>query len=144
MVDKQNQILFQIDSIIRKSFYQKPIKGLEVGKPANITLELKFGINKDKSIISTFLKVDFSQKRKKFMGIEIVHNFKVKEKSVFDDCTPDKLKLPQEFLLTLASISISGSRGVLAANNTTAPYNKYYLPLIDPKSLIAMDLEKEK
>lgn len=133
---KEIQILFQIDSVKRTSFYQKQIDGLDIGKLAQINLGLKFGINKEKSIVSTFVKVDFSQENKEFLGIEVVHNFKVKDNTVLDKCTPKNLNLPQKFLFTLASISISGTRGLLAGINITPPYNRFFLPLVNPKELL--------
>lgn len=133
---ERNKIFFQISSIKLISFHQYIIEDLDENKPAQINIGAKFGINKEKSLIATFIKTDFSQDDKEFLGIEVAHNFKLKDNSVLDNCTPEELKLPLTFLRTIVGISISGTRGLLAGINTNRPFNRFLIPLVNPKYLV--------
>ncbi len=134
--------LFQISSIKLVNFYQNLIDGLEELKTSSVHFETKFGTIPEKSIISAFTKVDFNHDGRDFLGIAVVHNFKLKDNTFFKKCTPDKLDLPSTFLRSLINISVSGTRGFLAAINTNSPFNKFYMPLINVKAINIDDLKR--
>jgi len=134
--------LFQISSIKLVSFYQNIIDGLDDLKSSSVHLEFKFGTNLEKSIISTFTQVDFNHEGKNFLGIAVVHHFKLKDGKLLEKCTPEKLDLPSTFLRSLLNISVSGTRGFLAAINTNRPYNKFYMPLVNIKAINLDDLKR--
>jgi len=141
---ERKKIYFKINSIKLISFHQYLIEDLDENKPFQINIGVNFGINKEKSLVSTLIKAEFRRDDVDFLGIEVVHNFILKDGSILDKCTQDKLNLPKTFLISLLSISISGTRGLLAGINTNSPFNRFFLPLINPKELIEGFLSEEQ
>jgi hypothetical protein len=134
--------LFQISSIKLVSFYQNLIDGLDELKSSSVHLEFKFGINPEKSIVSAFTKVDFNHEGNDFLGIVVVHHFKLKDGKFLEKCTSEILDLPSPFLHSLLNISVSGTRGYLAAINTNPPFNKFCMPLVNVKEINLDDLKR--
>jgi len=139
---KNVRVYFQISSIKLVSFYQNLIDDLDELKSSSVHFEFKFGTNHEKSLVSAFTQVDFNHEGKNFLGIAVVHHFKLKDSKLLKKCTPEKLDLPSTFLRSLLNISISGTRGFLAAINTNSPFNKFYMPLINVKAINIDDLKR--
>lgn len=97
-------------------------------------------IDCEKNKISQRVKCTFhndNNDQQRLFGIETITSFILKN---FDIVVAkkycDEHNLPDGLLELFLDISISHTRGMLAALNTNAIYQKTVLPLIDPKEIL--------
>lgn len=140
----KKKIFFQISSINLTNYYFHPFKEFNKNQPVEIKIGIGYGIDKNAGMISVKFSASFKQNDNNFLGIETIHNFKLKDKSDLNECTDKELNLPHNFLKSILSIAISGTRGYLSSINSVSPYCNIYLPLLDPQKLIPRKIEKSK
>lgn len=113
------------------------------GVDINLKAGFKFGINKEKKIISVIFSTSFLQENTPFLVIEVGCHFKIKEDAwnQFLDESETELIVPKGFISHLATISVGTTRGVLHSKTENTPFNKFFLPTINVTDLVKKDVQ---
>lgn len=145
MADKAKEITqigFQLNNITTEQFaiiedaYDKAIDN------ANMSISLKFGLNKEDKFVASFVKVQFEQNDKAFLVIEVGNHFKINDTSWQDiKSSEDTVLLPRGFAAHLVMLTIGTLRGVLHNKTENTEFNKFILPTINVMELIKSDVE---
>ncbi len=140
-IEKTNPIGFQLDKITTEQFalveevYNSSAK-------TNMGLNLNFGLDKENKFIAAFVKVQFEQKGKSFLILEVGNHFKINESSWLDfEKTNEKIILPRGFAAHLVMLTVGTLRGVLHSKTENTDFNKFLLPTINVMELITEDVE---
>jgi len=107
-----------------------------------LSINLKFGLDKEKHIIASSVLVKFEQKKKPFIITEVTNHFDIEEKawdSFFD--SEDKAIIPKGFASHLVVLTIGTLRGVLHAKTENTEFNKFVLPTINVMNMVKDDVE---
>jgi hypothetical protein len=144
MSDKvELKLEFKIDEIKKVSHFEKDFK--EYGlKPSDITdgkMNLNLGVGFDqKNEIAIFsVKIKCHSKDGKYLlfGIESIFKYYIKGLNEnFRNEEIQSYQLPKPLMGVLVGTAISGTRGMMAALNTTPEYQKIYLPIVPTEKLI--------
>jgi hypothetical protein len=108
---------------------------------ANFEVGIQIIFNERERIINLELIVNFykllEKKRLKLFGIKTTNKFKFKKfKEVFFKDLKKGYMIPDQLMHTLLGISLSNTRGMLAAMNSLPEYSKIVLPLINTKEML--------
>jgi len=145
MADKTkntDKIGFQLNKITTEQFAIIQDAYDNTSEEVNMTISLNFGINKDDKFIASFVKVQFEQKEKAFLIVEVGNHFKINEASWIELNKPtDKIVLPRGFAAHLVMLTIGTLRGVIHCKTDNTEFNKYILPTINVMDLIKDDVE---
>ena len=99
---------------------------------------------KDSTIaISFYPRFFYPDSTNELFGLEAEYKFKVFNLKRFL-VNKEKYSMPDTLMASLYGVVISGTRGMLAALNTTQEYRRIYMPFIDPKSFKAAMKQSEK
>ena len=138
---KTNAIDFQLDKITTEQFaliedvYNSSVK-------TNMGINLKFGLDRENKYVAAFVKVQFEQKGKAFLIVEVGNHFKINKASWIEFNKPtDNIVLPRGFAAHLVMLTIGTLRGVLHAKTENTEFNKFLLPTINVMELIKEDVE---
>jgi hypothetical protein len=70
-------------------------------------------------------------------GIETIYKYKIVDLNKnYRNEDIKSYQIPDVFMNTLLATAISGTRGMLAALNTTPEYQKIYLPMVTTENLL--------
>jgi len=138
------KIEFRIDEIAKISHVERdPIDyGLSVSdlKKENMQVSVNLSIDDKKGKISFKIKAQFMHSNGKeevdLFGIESLYRFKIKNFKQFKTDKPEDFDIPDRFMSDLFTISICGTRGMLAVLNTNPAYKNFVLPLMDPLQIV--------
>jgi hypothetical protein len=140
-IKKAKPIGFQLNKITTEQFaiieevYNSSAK-------TNMGLSLNFGLDRENKFIAAFVKVQFEQKGKAFLIVEVGNHFKINESSWVDfEKTKETIILPKGFAAHLVMLTIGTLRGVLHAKTENIEFNKFLLPTINVVELIKEDVE---
>ena len=110
-------------------------------KDSKIDYGTKVNLNPPKDMIEIFTFANFylneNGKKNNLFGIEAKHIFQIIDfQGLFKTSDANTYKIPDEIMLTLLNISISGTRGMLALLNTRPEYKNLHFPIINSLSLL--------
>ena len=142
--NKNKEAMFRISEIRKISHFENDFHdyGLKEKDIKNITfkLNLELDIDCDNSKISQRVKCTFhndNNDEQRLFGIETITSFILKNfNNVVTKKDCDEYNLPDGLVELFLDISMSHTRGMLAALNTNSIYQKTVLPLIDPKEIL--------
>jgi hypothetical protein len=145
-------IQYRLEEIKKINFFQRDYESLGLTKQeikkGDVSLSSKIDF-KEQGVVF-WLKSDFfiekDSIRKDLFGIETSYSFAVKNfKKIFYDEELNVWNVPDPIMGTFMGITVSGTRGMLAALVTDPDYSKIYLPLVNPIELLkGLKLEEEK
>jgi hypothetical protein len=108
----------------------------------NMSINLKFGLDRENKVIASFVLVQFEQKDKPFLLMEIANHYKIIESAWIEmQNSNNKLVLAKEFASHLVMLTIGTLRGALHCKTENTEFNKYILPTINVTELIKSDVE---
>lgn len=137
-----NKIGFSLNNITTEQFAIIDSSYTE-GVDIDLKAGLKFGINREKKIISVIFSTSLLQEKTPFIIIEVGCNFKIKEEAwdQFLNESKTELIVPKGFVRHLATISVGTTRGVLHSKTENTPFNKFFLPTINVMDLVKKDAQ---
>ncbi len=111
-------------------------------KNINISIGLKFGLDSQRRIIASFVKVEFEQNQRVFIVLEVGHHYEIEIKS-FDELNKieNKIIIPKDMAMHLVSLTIGTLRGVLHCKTENTEFEDLILPTINITELIKGDVE---
>lgn len=129
-----NNITTEQFAVIESAFTEGSVVDLKAG--------LKFGISKDKKIISVLFSTKFIQEKSPFLIIEVGCHFKIIDETWDDFLNKDKNELtaPKGFISHLAMLTIGTARGVLHSKTENTSFNNFLLPTINVTDLVKKDV----
>lgn len=141
----RKKVEFRIAEIKKVSYFQNDYS--EFGllkadlKEIGVNLSTKFIFSENENIISIYIKTNFfvNKENKQFelFGIETAHKFEIKDlQKRFFNSVNKKFDIPDNIMLIFINISVSGTRGMLAALCSNPAYSKIILPIINPIDLL--------
>ncbi len=139
---KNISIGFQLKKITTEQFaiiqdvYDKTNPKIEM------SIGLKFALDKEKKIIASFVKVQFEQKKDPFLIIEIANHFDIEDNAWKSfNKTETEFIIPKGFASHLVMLTIGTLRGALHCKTENTEYNNLFLPTINVTELIKNDIE---
>jgi len=141
MSDTNKKIGFALNNITTEQFAVIESSFIE-GKVVDLKAGLKFGINKEKKIISVLFSTSFIQEKSPFLVIEVGCHFKIMEEAWEGFLNDDKSKLiaSKGFISHLAMLTIGTARGVLHSKTENTSFNNFLLPTINVTDLVKKDV----
>lgn len=136
---KQLKLEFALASFrVLRYTYAEPPPPLEKSKNGHFEFEITVSADKSKKTISiklaVKLKISTESDSYEACQIETESTFKIRKFShLFKD---DSVKLPKDFLITLASIHYSTTRGALIAKGAGSIVDRFVMPVVNPKDLM--------
>ncbi|MDA3779521.1 MAG: hypothetical protein PF487_04745 [Bacteroidales bacterium] len=139
---KNISIGFQLRKITTEQFAVIPDAFNKNNSKIEMSIGLKFGLDKEHKIIASFVKVQFEQCKKTFIIIEIANHFNIEENawSSFNK-TKTGLIIPKGFASHLVMLTIGTLRGTLHCKTENTEFNSFILPTINITELIKNDVE---
>lgn len=132
-----NPIGFQLKKITTEQFaivedaYNTDIED------ANMGITLNFGLDNKKRYIASFVKIQFEQKGKAFLIIEVANHFSINDSSWEEFEKKEKgIILPKGFAAHLVMLTVGSLRGILHCKTENTEFNKFLLPTINVMELI--------
>jgi hypothetical protein len=110
---------------------------------ALITTSINFNGDYKQNILVVYLKFVFTSDDLPFIIIEVACQFKFEPESwnSFVVEGKNKVKIPKEVLLHLATITTGTSRGVLFCKLENTKLSPYFIPLVNLTDMIKEDIE---
>ena len=138
---KNESIGFQLSKITTEQFAIIPDAYNKSNSKIEMSIGLKFGLQKEDKMIASFVALRFEQRKKTFIVIEIANHFKIEEKSWdnFDKSETD-ITIPKGFASHLVMLSIGTLRGVLHCKTENTEFNNVILPTINVTELLKSDV----
>lgn len=139
------EIEFKIIELKKIHYFENDLSESEYNlrdiKNANFEVGMHLIFNEKERIINLELTVNFykilEKKRLGLFGIKTTNKFKFKQfKEVFLKDSERGYMIPDQLMHTLLGISLSNTRGMLAAMNSLPEYSKIVLPLINTKEML--------
>lgn len=138
--------IFEIKKInhFEKDFKEYNLDSSDITK-GKMNLNLGIGFDQKEELAIINIKINCFTIDEKYLlyGIESVYKFKIK--NLNKDFRNEEIKsyqLPDALMEVLLSISISGTRGMLAVLNITPEYQKIYFPVV-PTKMFIQDFKKK-
>lgn len=136
---KQLKLEFALASFkVLRYTYAEPPPQLEKSKNGHFEFETTLSADKAQNKISiklaVVLKISKESDSYEACQIETESTFKIRKFSqLFKD---DSVKLPKDFLITLASIHYSTTRGALITKGAGSIIDRFVMPVVNPKDLM--------
>ncbi|MDX9815789.1 MAG: hypothetical protein RBT06_02480 [Smithellaceae bacterium] len=134
---------FKIDEIKKTKHFENDFREYGLNqqdiKNGKINLNIGLGFDQKKELVFFNIKVNcFSMDGKHLLfGIETLFKYKIVDlNKLYRSEETKSYQIPDHFMNTLLGAAISGTRGMLAALNTTPEYQKIFLPMIQADQLI--------
>lgn len=121
-------------AIIESSFVDGKLIELKVG--------LRFGINNENKIISTFFSTNLIQEKAPFLLLEIGCHFNIIEDAWLSFLNDDKSEvvIPKGFISHLVMLTIGTARGVLHSKTENTSFNQFLLPTLNVNEMVQKDV----
>ncbi len=143
-MDKKSKnvaIGFQLKKITTEQFAVIPEAFNKNNSKIEMSIGLKFGLDKKHKMIALFMKVQFEQNKKPFIIIEIANHFNIEEKTWRSfNKTGANMIIPKNFASHLAMLTIGTLRGALHCKIENTEFNSLILPTINVTELIKDDV----
>jgi hypothetical protein len=133
-------IIYQIKGIELLDFcFNHPKKQIPAEMVFNFDIKLEHKILADNNFIVVVVTIDINndQRDTKLGSIMVSCIFEIPELKEYLDPKNNVPKLPEEFLTTINSISISTVRGVMSSQFRGTFLHNAILPVVDPKSFVS-------
>ena len=132
-------------SHFENDFSEYGLKSLNLRK-TGFQLGIHLGIRADEELIThkieTIAMHKEGKKENELFGIGAIFAYKIKNfENLFPKNRKNQYGIPDELVIMLLGMSISGIRGMLIGSNTKPEYNKIILPPINTKQLL-IDYQK--
>lgn len=138
---KQSKVSFKMHEMKKVHHYENDhakykLKEKDI-KNAKVELEFQVDINDEAGTIAIGISASFFYPKPKIdlFGIKAIHTYKIHNMKRFE-VEENQFRIPDPLMITLLSMAISATRGMLAALNTTPAYRKIYLPFLDAKKIL--------
>jgi hypothetical protein len=135
----EKPITFQLKGIELLDFcFNHPKQQIPVQMVFNFDIKLEHKILTDSNIIAVVVTINIhnDQKKDNLGSIMVSCIFEVPEIKEFTDNKSNTPKLPEVFLTTVNSISLSTVRGVMFSQFRGTFLHNAILPIVDPKSFV--------
>ena len=140
---EEKELSISIKEINELSFNQKPLPAnLEVEKLADeiaIGLLFQFDVNIEAGIFKFITQVSYTLKETKAALLEMENEiiFEIENiETVIKVVGEDKLDIKDNFLTTLAGVSIGTTRGILSSKTKGNVLSKVPLPILNPEEVL--------
>ncbi len=152
-LSQKQKIEFRIVEIKKVSYFQNDFSELGLTKleikKGEVALATRFDVSEKEKCVSISIKTNFfvrkDEKRFDLFGIETSHKFEIRNfHKIFFDSVNKKYNIPDKIMPVFLNISISGTRGMLAALCSNPAYSKIILPIINPIDLLNSYKEHNK
>ncbi len=125
-----------------KDYTQYGLKAKDIKKPTvNIGMRLSFDKKIGAVTIVFVPRFFYPETENELFGIEFQYKFKIFNMKRFA-VSENEWRIPDVIMLNLFSIVISGTRGMLAALNTTPEYRNIYLPVLSREQILSLAQQK--
>ena len=125
-----------------KDYTQYGLKAKDIKKSTvNIAMRLSFDEEIGAVTIVLVPRFFYPDTENELFGIEAQYKFKIFNMKRFA-VSKNEWRIPDMIMLNLFSIAISGTRGMLAALNTTPEYRNIYLPFLTHKQILSLAQQK--
>jgi len=142
-MEEKNNILIRIKEINETSFTLRqpelPIDQILFGENLSFALGFGFKVNLEKEELGFSSSIKYIIEGFESPIIELVTEiiFEVKDlASVVQSDSENRFQINDDFLASLAGISIGTVRGMLASNTKGSPMAKFPLPVLNPKEIL--------
>lgn len=130
---------FKITKHFENELSQTGIKKISLpSTKINFSVTTKFDV--PKNILHFMIKVvsyhKIKDKMVELFGLENICSFEIKDLNKILPIEDDKIKIPDNLMLALLNIVVSGTRGMLVAMNKNPEYASLILPVINSKDLL--------
>ena len=142
-MDENSNILIRIREINEISFTLRqislPVEEIIFGENLSFGLGFDFKVNVEKNELDfkSSLKYIIKGIENPVVELETEIAFEIKDMlKVVQTNEEGQLQINDEFLVTLAGISIGTTRGMLAANTKGSQMAKFPMPILNPKEIL--------
>lgn len=137
-MENRETIKFGIVKIATEQFATIP-EVLRIGEPIQIKHDLNFGADKDNKGIYVKKTAHYQHPDSSvFLIIAVACHFSIKPDSwdmlKFEES--ERIKLPRDFAIHLAMLTVGTLRGILHAKTENTEFNRYIFPTFNVTSLI--------
>jgi len=146
---KNKEINIQIKEIKEISFFLKPLplplNQIELGKNLLFGLGFNFKANIESEMFTfrTVVKYNMEDIQEPVVELENEIVFYIQNISAVVSIVNEEMEIRDDLLTTLAGVAIGTTRGMLAVNTKGSHWDKFPLPILNPKEIIkAMNKEK--
>ena len=141
-LNKEIPINFSLKKITTEQFAILQDAYNVANQDVEMTVSLKFGLDTEKRLIASFVKIQFEQNNNPFIIIEVANHFGINENSWNNFNKTEKgIIAPQGFITHLVMLTAGTLRGVLHCKTENTEFNKFVLPTINIAEIIKGDLE---
>jgi hypothetical protein len=106
-------------------------------KSFDITSGFQCKLNHDQQKVGVFFDVDFSQKKKQLIRLEISCHFHIEDKSWGSLVEKEQMIIPKDFLTHLAVVTLGTARGILHVKLEGTLFSGFVLPLFNVTEMIS-------
>ena len=141
MSETKNNIGFGLRKVTTEQFAIIE-SSFEEGKPIELKVGLRFGINNENKIISTFFSTNLIQEKAPFLLLEVGCHFNITENAWLSFLNDNKseIVIPKGFISHLAMLTIGTARGVLHSKTESTTFNQFLLPTLNVNELVQNDV----
>jgi hypothetical protein len=136
---EQVNINFQIKGIeLLEINLNNPQIPLNVERTYNFSINIEQRINKEEKLVIVITAVDLIHEQDKQCHATIKTScvFLVENILDFDSSGSQQIDLPEHFIITLNSISLSTTRGIMFSQFKGTFMHNVFLPIVNPSTLI--------
>jgi hypothetical protein len=133
-------VSFQLKGIELLDFcFNHPKKQIPAQMVFNFDIKLEHKIIADNNFIAVVVTIDINNDKRdiRLGSIMVSCIFEIPELKEYIDRKNNAPKLPEEYLTTINSISISTVRGVMFSQFRGTFLHNAILPVVDPKSIVS-------
>lgn len=144
-MDKKN-INFQLKGIELVSFtLNQPQTPLNPERVYNFEISIEQRINPDEKLVNVFVSIDLIYEADKQCHASIKTSclFLVENMPEFASPTSNLVELPEQFIVTLNSISLSTTRGIMFSQFKGTYMHPAILPIVNPASFKTQRISTE-
>jgi hypothetical protein len=136
---EQVNINFQIKAIeLLEINLNNPQIPLNVERTYNFSINIEQRINKEEKLVIVITAIDLIHEQDKQCHATIKTScvFLVENILDFDSSGSQQIDLPEHFIITLNSISLSTTRGIMFSQFKGTFMHNVFLPIVNPSTLI--------
>jgi hypothetical protein len=138
----EKEMRFQIAGIeILEVNLKHPEKALPAPRTYNFETKIKTAVDVEKKLFNIIPGVNVIYDEDKEVHASIQVNFTFSIENMQDFLVENQIDIPEPFLVTLISISISTLRGIMYSQFRGTFMNNTIMPVIDPKSFVKETVE---
>ena len=130
---------FTLKAITTEQFATFP-SYLDINQEAQVGHSFQFALNPREQQVKVSASFDFKQHQRGIMKITVSCHFGIGDAAWEDFIQGNEVHLPQEFATNLFVLTVSTTRGILAAKTEHTPFSKFILPLLDAQQVIQSDI----